>query len=94
MLVGSDNDYLLFKNEHSYLNNYSTLESTSVASDTRMFYHEKEPDIVVIRSEIIKANNEIILKPGFGKCIDIRKPGRFLSIPDRQDEAELKQHLV
>ncbi|TWI58869.1 hypothetical protein [Halalkalibacter nanhaiisediminis] len=79
MLVGSDADYLLFIN-----NKTETVFSKdqTVARKELFVYHEEDPFVVILRGHVIKAGHVISLKPGFGRCIQVKRPGRFLSLDD------------
>lgn len=45
---------------------------------------ERYPTVVILKGEIIKANDDILLKPGFGSWIKVGRPGRFLSIVEQK----------
>ncbi|GAE25067.1 hypothetical protein JCM9140_1037 [Halalkalibacter wakoensis JCM 9140] len=82
MLAGSDVDYLLFyedAGDHLY-----DLDQ-KVAHKQRISYDKKDPAIVVIKGEIVKANESISLKPGYGRLIEVKKPARFLSLSHFSD---------
>lgn len=80
MLVGSDADYLLF-----LADNKETIHSKiqKVARDECFVYHKKDPAVVILKGTMIKAGESISLKPGFGRCVQVKRPGRFLALDER-----------
>ncbi|MDT8860000.1 hypothetical protein N0O92_07120 [Alkalihalobacillus sp. MEB130] len=91
LLSGSDADYLLFTDDR---NERVHAIDQKVAPKETIVYHEREPVIVVIKGEIVKANETISLKPGYGRLIDINRPGRFLSLSDLSDSTEQQVSLM
>lgn len=85
LIGGSDADYLLFLEEKDQVK--KAVEK--VASEDSFVYDKKEPDVVVLKGEIIKVYNDFHLKPGFGKLIQVIRPGRFLAL--NGDEAYQQQ---
>ncbi|GAE34568.1 hypothetical protein [Halalkalibacter akibai] len=77
LLNGSDADYLLFSREDKHPD-----EVEKVVGEEKNVYDNREPAIVVIRGEMIKSNDNISLKPGFGRLVEIKRPGKFLSITE------------
>ncbi|MCM3713582.1 hypothetical protein M3202_05760 [Alkalihalobacillus oceani] len=73
LLHGSDADYLLFSPKD---------RGGTVASKGGFVYHDNNPSVVVIRGQIIKENQMIVGKPGYGRYLQIKRPGRFLAIED------------
>ncbi|NEU31153.1 hypothetical protein GN156_10215 [bacterium LRH843] len=71
LLVGSDADYILFPKEEQI-----------VATEDCFVYHEKDPTVVIVRGLVVKAGDKISFKPGFGRCLKVRRPGRFLPIEE------------
>jgi hypothetical protein len=79
LLNGSDADYLLFHDENKA---DCVSIDRKVATNEQNVYHEKEPVIVIVRGEIVKANDAFLLRPGYGRLIEILRPGKFLSISE------------
>ncbi|ARK30322.1 hypothetical protein [Halalkalibacter krulwichiae] len=90
LLNGSDADYLLFHINETQ--NQISLEQ-NVARQAQNVYDEKEPVIVVLKSEIIKSNEQITLRPGFGRLVEVKRPGRFLSLSDVSYYEQLHRQL-
>ncbi|WP_227936202.1 hypothetical protein [Alkalihalobacillus deserti] len=88
LLNGSDADYLLFHEENK--NNHHFIEQ-KVAWEDQNVYHKKEPVIVVMKGEIVKSNDTISLRPGFGRLVEVVRPGRFLSLSEASDTDQLFQ---
>ncbi len=79
MLIGSDADYLLFIDHHKETFDF---KHQKVARNERIVYHEKDPMVVIIKGNVIKAGEKISLKPGYGRCLQVKRPGRFLTLDD------------
>lgn len=73
LLHGSDADYLLFAPGD---------QGGTVARKDGFVYHDNNPSVVVVRGQIIKENQTIVGKPGYGRYLQIKRPGRFLAIED------------
>ncbi|KHF40326.1 hypothetical protein [Halalkalibacter okhensis] len=91
MLAGSDADYLLFRDERK--DHIQSIDQ-KVARGDRIVYYEKEPDVVVLKGEIVKTYETISLKPGYGRLIDVIRPGRFLSLQDVSAEAYQQENYL
>lgn len=90
LIGGSDADYLLFAEDSRATS--SSIEK--VATEGHIVYHKKEPDVVVLKGEIVKVYDSILLKPGFGKKIQVVRPGRFLSLIDIESNDQQQVNYV
>ncbi|MFC0559894.1 hypothetical protein [Halalkalibacter alkalisediminis] len=88
LLNGSDADYLLF-HEESSKSHYSV--DQKVARVDQNVYHEKEPVIVIVKGEIVKSNDTFSLRPGFGRLVEVVRPGRFMSLSEASSTDQLHQ---
>ncbi len=60
--------------------------------DYNLFLKENEcnvPEVVVAKGKILKAGQEVFLKPGYGKEMKVDIPGQFVSINDAYDTSFL-----
>ncbi|WP_413380534.1 hypothetical protein [Alkalihalobacillus sp. 1P02AB] len=70
LMVGSDLDYFLYENTENQL----------VEDIENLDYHYKKPSIVVLRGQLLKINEQFLSRPGFGRAIYIKMPGRLLAL--------------
>ncbi|WP_332693306.1 hypothetical protein [Halalkalibacter lacteus] len=92
LLVGSDADYLLFHEDRDY--ELYSLNEKVATKDRIVYYDEKDPILVVVKGEIIKTYDTITLKPGFGRLIEVKRPGRFLSLSKVGEGENQKQSYM
>ncbi|MGO4888104.1 hypothetical protein ACJ2A9_10125 [Anaerobacillus sp. MEB173] len=69
LLVGSDIDYLLY-------------HDSSVDHFENFRYDRGNPTLVVLRGVVLKAGEQVFIRPGFGKEIQIKVPGHFVPISE------------
>lgn len=67
----------LTQGSHFDYNLYSTHLGIRVDEQPILDYHGEEPAIIGLRGEIIKVDQQYMLKRGFGQRLDIKKPGFF-----------------
>ncbi|MFA9455521.1 hypothetical protein ACERJO_02000 [Halalkalibacter sp. AB-rgal2] len=82
LIAGSDLDYIAYV-DRKRKKRYEQRKHTG--DDIERYKHE-EPDLVVLRGRILKVLNEFDLKPGYGRPIQIIRPGRFLSMNDLMEQ--------
>ncbi|WLR53085.1 hypothetical protein LC040_09420 [Bacillus tianshenii] len=66
LLIGSDVDYILY--------------TRLVDENANLHYDRNIPSIVVLRGKLLKAGDELLLRPGYGKRIDVTMTRRFSSL--------------
>ncbi|TSB46924.1 hypothetical protein [Alkalicoccobacillus porphyridii] len=76
LLVGSDADYLLYKQLGSH---QLSRKARKLAASHNLDYDRVEAEVVVRRGQILKANQSYFLY-GDGKQIQVNKPKRMLSL--------------
>jgi hypothetical protein len=89
MLQGSDADYLLFIDERE--GQVHSIDQ-KVAQGDGIVYYKKEPVVVVLKGEIVKTYETISLKPGYGRLIEVIRPGRFMSLQDVSADVYQQEH--